>query len=127
MAWKEAHGNRYRVRYRHTGRLVTDGTYDTPEAAQARVSRLDRPNQAVALRLAAPPPTLTGWPTTWLPAHLAGAGTTATAGNRSSPASGSTTCGTLTAPGWTRTASLNPSIANASATAYPGSGASTAT
>lgn len=77
MAWKEAHGNRYRVRYRHAGRLVTDGTYDTVEAAQARVSRLDRLNRAVALRLAAPPPTLTEWTTIWLPAHLAGAATTA--------------------------------------------------
>jgi integrase len=77
MAWTEAHGHRYRVRYRHAGRLVTDGTYDTAEAAQARVSRLDRLNRAVTLRLAAPPPTLAEWTTAWLPAHLAGTATLA--------------------------------------------------
>jgi hypothetical protein len=30
------------VRYRHAGRLITDGTYDTAEAAQARVQRLHK-------------------------------------------------------------------------------------
>jgi hypothetical protein len=52
MAWPKAHGGSYRVRYRHTGRLVTDGTYDTAEAAYSRVRRLDRPKPAVKL----------GWP-----------------------------------------------------------------
>ena len=61
----------------HAGRLVTDGTYDTAEAAQARVQRLDHLNRAVKLRIGAPPPTLTEWTTTWLPAHLAGTATLA--------------------------------------------------
>jgi integrase len=77
MAWAERHGDRFRVRYRHAGRLVTDGTYDTADAAGARVRRLDHLNRAVKLRLAAPPPTLTEWTTTWLPAHLAGRSTIA--------------------------------------------------
>jgi hypothetical protein len=41
MAWAEPHHTSYRVPYRRAGRLVTDGTYDTAEAAQARVRRLD--------------------------------------------------------------------------------------
>ena len=77
MAWAEPHGDRYRVRYRHAGRPVTDGTYDTADAACARVRRLDHLNRAVKLRLAALPPTLTDWTSTWLPAHLAGAATIA--------------------------------------------------
>jgi len=77
MAWAEPHHARYRVRYRYAGRLVTDGTYDTAEAAQARVQRLDHLNRAVKLRIGAPPPTLTEWTTTWLPAHLAGTATLA--------------------------------------------------
>lgn len=77
MAWVESHGARYRVRYRHASRLVTDGTFDTAEAAHARVGRLDRLDRAVKLRFAAPPPTLTEWTAAWLPAHLAGAATLA--------------------------------------------------
>lgn len=77
MAWAEPHHERYRVRYRHAGRLMTDGTYDTAEAAQARVQRLDHLNRAVKLRIGAPPPTLTEWTATWLPTHLAGAATLA--------------------------------------------------
>ncbi len=77
MAWAEAHGGHFRVRYRSAGRLLTDGTYDTTEAAQSRVRRLDRLNRAVKLRLASPPPTLSEWTTTWLPTHLAGEATIA--------------------------------------------------
>ncbi|RSM36934.1 site-specific integrase, partial [Actinoplanes sp. ATCC 53533] len=65
------------LRYRHAGRLMTDGTYDTAEAAQARVQRLDHLNRAMKLRIGAPPPTLTEWTATWLPVHLAGAATLA--------------------------------------------------
>jgi hypothetical protein len=77
MAWTEQHGDRFRVRYRHASRLVTDGTYDTADAACARVRRLDHLSRPVRLRLAAPPPTLVEWTTTWLPAHLAGRATIA--------------------------------------------------
>lgn len=77
MAWAELHHASYRVRYRHGGRLITDGTYDTAEAAQARVQRLLDLNRAVKLRIGAPPPTLTEWTAIWLPAHLAGAATLA--------------------------------------------------
>jgi hemin uptake protein HemP len=28
MAWIEHHGTGYRVRLRHAGRLITDGTFD---------------------------------------------------------------------------------------------------
>jgi integrase len=78
MAWVEQHGDRYRVRYRHAGRLVIDGTYDNPDAARARVTRLDRLNQAARRQLVpAPAPTLGQWVAMWLPAHLAGAATTA--------------------------------------------------
>src|SRR4051794_40920592 len=52
MAWTEQHGDRFRVRYRHASRLVTDGTYDTADAACARVRHLDHLNRAVKLRLA---------------------------------------------------------------------------
>jgi hypothetical protein len=77
MVWAEPHHERYRVRYRHSGRLMTDGTYDTAEAAQARVQRLDHLSRAVKLRIGALPPTLTEWTATWLPTHLAGAATLA--------------------------------------------------
>jgi integrase len=77
MAWTEQHGDRFRVRYRHASRLVTDGTYDTADAACAGIRRLDHLTRAVKLRIAAPPPTLTEWTTTWLPAHLAGRATIA--------------------------------------------------
>lgn len=77
MAWAEPHGQRYRVRYRNAGRLITDGTFGTAEAAYARVGQLDHLNRAVRLRLTAPAPTLTEWTTVWLPAHLAGPSTLA--------------------------------------------------
>ena len=60
-----------------SGRLITDGTYGTAEAAQARVGQLDHLNRAVQLRLTAPAPTLTEWIAAWLPAHLAGPATLA--------------------------------------------------
>jgi integrase len=77
MAWTEPHGQRYRVRYRHAGRPVTDSTYDTAQQARARAQQLEHLNQAVQLRLTAPAPTLTEWTATWLPAHLAGPATLA--------------------------------------------------
>ena len=55
MAWAEPHGERYRVRYRRTGRLVTDGTYDTADAACARVRRLAHLNRAHASATAGRP------------------------------------------------------------------------
>ncbi len=55
MASTGAHGHRYRVRYRRTGRTITDGTYDTADAAHARANRLDHLTQA-AKRPRAPAP-----------------------------------------------------------------------
>jgi hypothetical protein len=77
MAWMELHGSRYRVRYRHCGRAVVDGVYDTAEAARHRVEQLARLDRAVQRRLRAPAPTVTDWVAAWLPAHLAGPATTA--------------------------------------------------
>ncbi|MGC9671102.1 hypothetical protein ACNTMW_31725 [Planosporangium sp. 12N6] len=58
-----------------------DGIYDTADAAHDRVIQLDRLNRAVRQRLTTPPPTVAEWVAAWLPAHFAGAATTAKYGS----------------------------------------------
>jgi Phage integrase, N-terminal SAM-like domain len=78
VVWVEQHHHRYRVRYRVGGRCVSSGSYDTAEAACVFAARLNNLNREVKRRLSpAPPPTLTEWVITWLPAHAAGAATIA--------------------------------------------------
>lgn len=78
MAWVERQAGRYRVRYRHAGRQVTDGVFGDLDEARGRAAQLNRLHRAARRRLTPyPPPTLAQWVAAWLPAHSASTSTTA--------------------------------------------------
>lgn len=73
MAWTERSRSRYRVRYRHDGRILTDSTHDDEQAALARLRQLEGGRTRMkALLNPAPAPTVADWAPRWLSEHTAG-------------------------------------------------------
>lgn len=74
MAWVEDHGGQCRVRYRRSGRIITDGTYTSRDEA----ARLNNATRAARQRYQPlPAPRLDDWASTWLAGHLAAESTLA--------------------------------------------------
>jgi integrase len=78
VGWIEQVGGGFRVRRRCQGRIVTDSTHSTREAAAARVAQLTAVRQRLSRHLSGTPaPTLREWVERWLPVHTAGTATLA--------------------------------------------------
>ncbi|MEV0274341.1 site-specific integrase [Hamadaea sp. NPDC050747] len=70
MAWFEQHGDGYRVRYRHAGKVITDSTHPKLNTARLRVAQLHAIQAKLASVAVGTVPTVQQWADVWLPKHL---------------------------------------------------------
>jgi integrase len=70
MAWIEQHGDGYRVRYRHGGKVFTDSVHAQLDSARLRLAQLQAVQAKLAEIGAGAVPTVQEWADTWLPSHL---------------------------------------------------------